>query len=50
MGFWKICRQNKWLWGMLAGAVLLGVGAGCGELAAIWEKAVMICMECIGLG
>ena len=24
--------------------------AARGELAAIWQKAVMICMECIGIG
>ncbi len=50
MGFWRNCKRYKWLWGVMAGAVLLGVGAGRGELAAICEKAVMICMECIGLG
>lgn len=50
MGFWRSCRRCKWIWGLLTGAVLLGVGASRGELTAIWEKAVMICMECIGLG
>nr|WP_300817593.1 CD1871A family CXXC motif-containing protein [uncultured Acetatifactor sp.] len=35
---------------MLAGAVFFGIGAARGELAAIWQKAVMICMECIGIG
>ncbi len=39
-----------WLFGLLAGAVFLGIGAARGELAAIWQKAVMICMECIGIG
>jgi len=39
-----------WLLGVLVGALLLGVGAAQGQLAVIWQKAVMICMECIGIG
>ncbi len=39
-----------WLSGLLAGAVFLGIGAFRGELQTIWQKAVMICMECIGIG
>lgn len=50
MGFWKSCRRRGWLLGLLAGTVFLGIGAGQGQLREIWEKAVMICMECIGLG
>lgn len=41
---------HGWLFGLLAGAVFFGIGAARGELAAIWQKAVMICMECIGIG
>lgn len=50
MAFWKNCKRHAWLAGMLAGALFLGIGAVTGDLAAIWRKAVMICMECIGIG
>lgn len=50
MGFWKNSRQYLWLWGTLAGIVFLAVGARQGQFAVIWQKAVMICMECIGIG
>ena len=43
-------HDRRWLFGLLAGAVFLGIGAARGELAVIWQKAVMICMECIGIG
>ena len=39
-----------WLFGVTAGAVLFCIGAARGELTVIWQKAVMICMECIGIG
>lgn len=41
---------SGWLPGLLAGAAFLYIGAVRGELAVIWQKAVMICMECIGIG
>lgn len=50
MDFWKTCKSHAWAWGVLAGALLLGIGAFQGQLAVIWQKAVMICLECIGLG
>ena len=50
MDFWKTCKARAWAWGVLAGALLLGIGAARGQLAVIWQKAVMICLECIGLG
>lgn len=39
-----------WLCGVLAGIVLLGIGVYQGQLAVIWRKAVMVCLECIGIG
>lgn len=48
MDFWK--NRSAWIWGVLAGAVFLGVGAAQGQLEVIWRKAVMICLECIGIG
>lgn len=50
MGFWKGCKQYIWALGALIGALLLGVGASQGQLFVIWKKAVMICLECIGIG
>lgn len=50
MRFWKTVKQNAWLWGILIGIAFLGIGAAQGQLAVIWRKATMICMECIGLG
>lgn len=35
---------------MLAGILFLGIGIAQGQFAVIWRKAVMICMECIGIG
>lgn len=43
-------RDRGWLPGLLAGAIFLWIGGIRGELAVIWQKAVMICMECIGIG
>ena len=45
MRFWKNNKRAAWLWG-----VLLGLGVAQGQLAVIWRKATMICMECIGIG
>ena len=38
-----------WLPGVLLGIVFLGIGAAQGH-ASICRKAVMICLECIGIG
>lgn len=50
MGFWKSSKQAVWLWGVLAGIAFLGIGMAQGQLAVIWRKASMICLECIGIG
>lgn len=50
MRFWKSGRRYAWAAGALAGIFLLGIGAAQGQLAVIWKKAVMICLECIGVG
>ena len=50
MNFWKDNSRRAWLWGALAGALFLGIGGLQGQLAVIWQKAVMICLECIGIG
>lgn len=43
-------RIHGWLWGVLAGLVFLGIGILEGQFTIIWKKAVMICLECIGIG
>ena len=50
MHFWRRNRRSAWLWGMLAGILLLCIGGAEDQLAVMWRKAVMICMECIGIG
>lgn len=50
MDFWKNREKMAWVWGTLAGYLLLGIGAVQNDFSVIWKKAVMICMECIGIG
>lgn len=50
MSFWKSRDARAWVWGVLAGAAFLAAGALQGQLSVIWQKAVMICLECIGIG
>jgi len=50
MGFWKSCKQHAWILGTFAGVLFLGIGAVQGQFSVIWKKAVMICLECIGIG
>ena len=39
-----------WVFGVLVGILFLGIGILQGQSVVIWKKAVMICMECIGIG
>lgn len=50
MRFWKSNKTPVWMLGILAGILFLGVGVIQGQFEVIWRKAVMICMECIGIG
>lgn len=38
------------LCGMLVGLAMMLVGAHRGEIAAVFKKAINICLECIGVG
>ena len=40
----------KWSIGVLIGAICLVLGAFHDQFAEIYRKAVMICLECIGIG
>ncbi len=53
MRFWNRNAWNAqflWIFGVLVGILFLGIGFSQGQLAVMWKKAVMICMECIGIG
>lgn len=50
MNSWRKRDTYIWILGALTGAACLMVGAAQGQLEVIWRKAVMICLECIGLG
>ncbi len=39
-----------WLPGVMLGVIFLGIGAAQGQFGVICRKAVMICLECIGIG
>lgn len=50
MGFWKNYKNKTWFLGTILGILFLCLGAFRGQLGVIWKKAVMICLECIGIG
>lgn len=35
---------------LLAGLIILTLGIARGEVATVFEKAVRICLECVGIG
>ena len=43
-------RVPLWMVGVLIGILFLVVGYGGGQLEEMYRKAVMICLECIGIG
>lgn len=50
MRCWKLVKKNLWLISLIIGLAFLGLGFALGQAEVIWQKAVMICMECIGIG
>ena len=47
----KGCKRFPlWTIGLSCGVVMLIVGAFQGQLLDMYRKAVMICLECIGIG
>lgn len=50
MSFWKNAKRHLWILGVLAGVLFLALGAFSDQFTAVWNKAVMICLECIGIG
>lgn len=53
MGFFRTNKDKRyfgWICGLLTGLLFLAVGAAQGQFSVILKKAVMICLECIGIG
>ena len=43
-------KVPKWSIGVAFGVIFLVLGAFSDQFAEIYRKAVMICLECIGIG
>lgn len=43
-------RVPGWIIGVGAGVICLGMGVFHEQFADIYQKAVLICLECIGIG
>lgn len=55
MNFWWKCNSVTkkiplWAVGLGAGILFLAIGIADGELERLYRKAVMVCLECIGIG
>ena len=50
MGFLQRWKSKGWIIGLALGMIFLIVGALGGQLENIYRKAIMICLECIGIG
>lgn len=55
MSFWQKCNNAirkipLWTVGFGAGVLFLIIGMMDGQLEQMYRKAVMICLECIGIG
>ena len=50
MSFWQRWKNKLWIPGVVLGIVFLALGVGMGQLQDMYRKAVMICLECIGIG
>ena len=46
----KQIQIPKWLIGVCGGLVCFALGALYGQFGDILRKAIMICLECIGIG
>ena len=43
-------KKKLWMVLSVAGLVLMGFGIARGEVATVLKKAILICLECIGIG
>ncbi len=42
--------RRPWLWLSLLGLMLVAAGVATGEMNQVFRKAILICLECIGIG
>ena len=55
MSFWQKCKNTfgripAWSIGLMTGIVFLTIGIFENQLTDMMQKAIMICLECIGIG
>ncbi len=50
MSFLQKWKSKLWMIGVVLGGGVLVVGAFNGQLEDMYRKAIMICLECIGIG
>ncbi len=50
MTFLAKWKNKMWILGLFVGVLFLIIGIADGQLTEIYRKAVMICLECIGIG
>lgn len=50
MNFWQKWNNRIGYIGLVLGILFLGIGIVRDETSDIYRKAVMICLECIGIG
>jgi nitrogen fixation-related uncharacterized protein len=43
-------KMPIWIFGVSVGLLLFGLGFYTGQYEDIYRKAIMICLECIGIG
>lgn len=46
----KVKKIPLWAVGAFAGVLFIGIGLDLEQFTDIYRKAVMICLECIGIG
>ena len=50
MSFLQKWKNKGWMVGLCIGVGFLTVGVLSGQLEDLYRKAIMICLECIGIG
>lgn len=50
MGFFQRWSKKAWIVGFGIGVIFLIIGAYMDQFERFYRKAIMICLECIGIG